>query len=359
VKRILLAPLDWGLGHATRCIPLINELISEGHHVFLAGDGKIKTLLVQEFPDLPFITLKGYDIYYAATKKGLPFTMLLQVPKILEAIRYEHNWLNKAMQEYGFDVVISDNRYGLYHPHAKSIFITHQLLIKTPFRFTDKILQKINYYFINRFDECWIPDLELSPYLAGVLAHPSVLPRIPVKYIGPLSRFTETPSNKGGDQLLVLLSGPEPQRSMLEQKILQQLNHIDKQVLLVRGVPGETSIPVAASHIDIKNHLPARQLEDALQHASMVISRCGYSTIMDLMAMNKRSILIPTPGQTEQEYLAQHLMQHNLALCIAQDKFDLRTALSLAASFPYQTGVFRMHDHKLFKVIENLGIADK
>ncbi len=354
LKRILLAPLDWGLGHATRCIPLINELISQGHEVFLAGDGKIKTLLLQEFSNLPFLELKGYHIHYAATKRGLPISMLMQVPKILKAVEHEHNWLKDAVQKYRFDVVISDNRYGLYNPQAYTVFITHQLLIKTPFRLIDKALQRINYHFINRFDECWVPDYEQPPYLAGELAHPSVLPRIPVKYIGPMSRFPVTQPIDADQHLLILLSGPEPQRSILENKILLQLNDMHSPVLLVRGVPGAINTQHAAPHVVIKNHLPARQLMDALLHASLVVSRCGYSTVMDLMAMNKKCILIPTPGQTEQECLARHLMQHRLALCIAQEKFNLQSGLSLASTFPYQTGVFRPLDKELSKIIGDL-----
>ncbi|MCU7550726.1 glycosyl transferase family 28 [Chitinophagaceae bacterium LB-8] len=351
----MLAPLDWGLGHATRCIPLIDRLLKDGHEVYLAGDGRIKTLLLQEFPNLHFLSLKGYDVYYARTKKGLLFTMLQQVPKILKAIRYEHHWLDDAMKKYHFDMVISDNRYGLYHPDAYSIFITHQLLIRAPYRWMEQMLQRINYRLINKFDECWVPDQEQPPYLAGELAHPSLLPRIRVKYIGPLSRFHHDNSIEAGQHLLILLSGPEPQRSILEQNILSQLEGIVGNVLMVRGVPGEDRIPVAAPHVVIKNHLPADQMKDALLQASMVISRCGYSTVMDLMAVRKKSILIPTPGQTEQEYLARHLMEQHLALCIPQDTFNLQAALSLASSFPYQTCVFDWDQDKFENIIGDMG----
>lgn len=353
-KRILLAPLDWGLGHATRCIPLISALLNQGHEVFVAGDGRIKTLLLQEFPGIPFLTLKGYDIHYSKTKMGLPFTMVRQIPKILKSVQYEHRWLNKMLQKYSFDVVISDNRYGLFHPQVHSVFITHQLLIKAPVRLIEQVLQKINYYFINMFDECWVPDHEKTPSLAGELAHPSVLPKVPVKYIGPLSRLQQNGATGNSQHILILLSGPEPQRSILEQKILQQVGNMSSPVLLIRGVPGESVIPDVASHVVVKNHLPAQELQRALSRASIVISRCGYSTVMDLMAVKKNSILIPTPGQTEQEYLAQHLMQQNLALCIPQNKFNLQSALSLASSFPYQTGAFNCDGSELFKAINNL-----
>ena len=355
LKRILVAPLDWGLGHATRCIPLINGLIEQGHEVFLAGDGKIKTLLLQEFPNLPFLTLKGYDIHYSKTKGRLPFTILKQIPKIFKSVRFEHDWLSNMIQQYRFDVVISDNRYGLYHPQVHCVFITHQLLIKAPSRLLEKLLQRINYYFINKFDECWVPDHKQPPYLSGELAHPSVLPRIPVKYLGPLSRLHLTETIEAGWHVLILLSGPEPQRSILEQNILLQLGNISSPVLLVRGVPGEVETPDAAPHVVIKNHLPAQELQEALIGASMVISRCGYSTVMDLMAVGKKSILIPTPGQTEQEYLARHLMQHNLALCVPQEKLNLRSALSLASSFPYQTSAMQWDCSNLMDVIGTLG----
>jgi uncharacterized protein (TIGR00661 family) len=353
--KILLAPLDWGLGHATRCIPVIREFIKQGHSVFLAGNGRIETLLRQEFPDLPFLTLEGYHIHYTKSKWLLPATILLQVPKILRKIVNERNWLNEIIQKYGFDVVISDNRYGLYHPNVHSVIITHQLYIKTPFRFTGRQLQRLHYYFINRFSECWVPDLERSPSFAGDLSHPFHLPRIPVQYIGLLSRFQRSNSSSANGHLLVLLSGPEPQRSILEQKIIEQLKEYNGRVILLRGLPGATTVPVVTSNIIIRNHLPADKLEVTLKNASMVISRCGYSTVMDLMAMNKMCILIPTPGQTEQEYLARHLMKQRLALCVDQGKFNLQSALSLAATFPYQTGVPGWLDSKLSEVIGKLG----
>jgi UDP-N-acetylglucosamine:LPS N-acetylglucosamine transferase len=352
--KILLAPLDWGLGHATRCIPVIKMLIKQGHSVYLAGNGKIETILRNEFPDLPFLSLEGYNIHYAKTKWGLPAVILLQVPKILRRISYERKWLSEIMKKHGIHVVISDNRYGLYHPGVHSVLITHQLYIKTPSRFMGRLLQRLHYYFINRFSECWVPDLEKMPSLAGALSHPSVLPSIPVRYIGPLSRFQSSNSFSANGHLLILLSGPEPQRSILEQKITEQLKEYKGQVILLRGLPGATVVPVLPSNITVRNHLSVNELEETLKNAFIVISRCGYSTVMDLTAMNKNCILVPTPGQTEQEYLARHLMEQRLALCINQKKFNLRSALSLAATFPYQNGRFRWDDSKLSEAIDNL-----
>jgi hypothetical protein len=140
--RILVAPLDWGLGHATRCIPIIRELLVQDCDVWLAGEGAQEQLLKNEFPELPFLDLPGYRIRYAKTKRGLLWKMIQQGPKMQQAIRYEHRWLKKAVKEHGFDAVISDNRYGLYHSSVPSFFITHQLTIKSPLgKWTEKILQ--------------------------------------------------------------------------------------------------------------------------------------------------------------------------------------------------------------------------
>src|SRR5438270_1451778 len=317
---VLIAPLDWGLGHATRCIPIIKKEIEKGKIVYLAGEGHVKTLLQEEFPDLPFLDLKGYRIWYSRSSAWFNFKVFIQIPKILLAIRYEHKWLKKIIQQYGINEIISDNRYGLYSYSIPSFFITHQLLIKTPFgKKADAFLQKLNYRFINRFTECWVPDFEKEDNLAGELSHPSIYPGIPVRYIGPLSRF-HIPSNLPEEKhMLALLSGPEPQRTIFEKKILHQLINYDKEVVLVRGLPGCKEKLHVGKNIKVFNHLPAKDLEKALLESSVIIARCGYSTIMDVITLRKRSILIPTPGQTEQEYLAKNLQQKNLSISIKKE----------------------------------------
>src|SRR5215211_2777028 len=155
-KRILVAPLDWGLGHATRCIPIIKELLSHGHEVILAAEGPVKILLKQEFPDIECLYLNGYRINYAETKKGLLLKLIVQLPKLFLSVWRERRWLQKAIEKNKIDIVISDNRFGLSNKKIYSIFITHQLLIKAPF--LERWLQKLNYYFINQYAECWVPD---------------------------------------------------------------------------------------------------------------------------------------------------------------------------------------------------------
>jgi uncharacterized protein (TIGR00661 family) len=335
--RILVAPLDWGLGHATRCIPVIKELIEQDCYVVLAGEGSIKALLTAEFPKLEFLDLKGYGIKYGKSRWDTIGKMFLQIPQIIEAMDEEHNWLHDAIDSHRIDAVIADNRYGLFSERIPSIFITHQLLIKTTAGNTaDGWLQKLNYEYINAFTQCWVPDAEGENNLAGALSHPEKMPSIPVKYVGALSRFQKKEDQPAAKHLLVILSGPEPQRTLLEEKILAEVVDYKEPILLIRGLPGSNEQLEVTDNIKVENHLSADDLQKAIEEASYVISRCGYSTVMDLMTLQKPSILIPTPGQTEQEYLATHLMNSCKALCIAQEKFRLKGALDLAHSFPYR-----------------------
>lgn len=335
--RILVAPLDWGLGHATRCIPIIKELIAQECEVLLAGDGGIKSLLSAEFPLLQFLNLKGYGIKYGKNRWETIGKMALQIPQIIEAMDEEHNWLHTAIDEHRIDAVISDNRYGLFNEGITSVFITHQLLIKTSAGDTaDSWLQKLNYEYVNAFNYCWVPDAEGDNNLAGTLSHPKKLPTIPVQYIGALSRFEKEEKDKIKKHLLLILSGPEPQRTILEETMVLEAANYKGSVLLIRGLPGNEDSIKTPENITAVNHLPAKDLQQAIEESSMVISRCGYSTVMDLMILQKESILIPTPGQTEQEYLAEHLMKGCRALCIPQEKFRLKGALELASTFPYR-----------------------
>ena len=333
--------MDWGLGHATRCIPLIRHLLGRGCEVWLAGEGRIEALLRTEFPDLPFLPLPGYNIEYGRSRWDLLGKMAMQIPKILDRIHKENDWLAEAVAEHRFDAVVSDNRYGLYHEDVHSVFMTHQLRIKAPFgSFGESVMQRFNYDFIEQFDECWVPDLAGEPSLAGVLSHPDAMPAVPTTYIGPLSRFTRNPEEVAPRHLLVVLSGPEPQRTILEEGLLEQLRDYTGPVLLVRGLPGNGEECIETENLTITNHLDSESLQKAMDEAALVVSRCGYSTVMDLAVLGKKSILVPTPGQTEQEYLATHLMEQGMAVCVAQDEFQLGLLLQVAETFPYHLPPF-------------------
>jgi len=348
--RVLIAPLDWGLGHATRCIPLISALIKQSCTVIVAAEGQIKALLQKEFPALQFIELKGYRVRYSRSKFWMPVKLMLQLPNIILRIYAENKWLKNAVNEYQIDAVISDNRMGLHHKKISCIYITHQLTIKTGAGFTERIAQKIHYRYINKFSACWVPDAKGSVNLAGALSHPVTFPRIPVTYTGPLSRFSKIVTEEKYD-LTIILSGPEPQRTIFENIILAEVENMQGKICIIRGVLAQTKIPLLKnSLIEIKNHLPAYELGKIIQQSNMIISRCGYSTIMDLVKLQKKAILVPTPGQTEQEYLAEYLREQQLFYCTGQEDFSLQDALKEAAGFSYSAFSVSTDDH--IKLVE-------
>jgi UDP:flavonoid glycosyltransferase YjiC (YdhE family) len=333
--KVLVAPLDWGLGHATRCIPIIKGLLSHGYEVFLAGEGAQSILLKAEFPQLTLIPLKGYRVSYSNHKRGMALKLLWQLPKIWRAIQFENRWLHKQVALHHFNIIISDNRYGLHHPSVKSIFITHQLTIKAPFRVAEKWLQHIQYRLIRSFNTCWVPDIPGLNNAAGILSHPAILPPVPVTYIGWLSRF-EPKKLPVIYRYCIVLSGPEPQRTQLENKLLTQLTGITDSVLFIRGLPGAANLPATPPNIICKNHLPQEALEMALLQSEWIISRTGYTTVMEILCLQKKAILIPTPGQTEQEYLAERLGLQNWAYSVLQERFEWEKATREAADFEYQ-----------------------
>lgn len=332
---VLVVPLDWGLGHATRCIPIINILTKQGVKVTLAGEGPVVKILQTAAPGLTVLPLKGYRVSYSKNSRFLFLKLLIQAPKVLAAIMHERRWLKRIVKEKNIDAVISDNRFGLHHPHIPSVFITHQLSIQTGNTIFDALAQKINYHFIRQFDECWVPDFEGKPNLAGKLSHPGIWPGITVKYTGFLSRFRfrETGIKV---ELLVMLSGPEPQRSIFEKLLLPQLQQFPGKKVLIRGLPMEEKIPVTKNNqLIIYNHLPAEELNELILQSRQVLARCGYSTVMDLVSLKKKAILVPTPGQTEQEYLAAHLQEQRLFYTCTQEEFNLDNAITAFEKFNY------------------------
>jgi UDP-N-acetylglucosamine transferase subunit ALG13 len=320
-KRVLVAPLDWGLGHATRCVPVIRTLLQQDCEVVIAAEKDGAALLQKEFPALQILPLAGYRVSYSKKKFFFFLKMMLQFPKVRRAIKREHLWLDKIITEQKIDLIISDNRYGLWSNKVPGIFITHQLFIKTGNIFSEQIAQKINYNYINKFSVCWVPDAAGEHNLAGKLSHPDKLPAVPVKYIGVLSRLEKKDAAKSID-LLVLLSGPEPQRTALEDLLLPQMDHSIGKIILVRGLPrGGSKLSLQNENITMYDHLSAAELNDLMAAAKLVICRSGYSTIMDLAALQQKAILVATPGQGEQEYLSRYLSEQNY--CIAAEQSGL------------------------------------
>jgi predicted glycosyltransferase len=329
-KRILVCPLDWGLGHATRCIPLIRELNSEGVEVVIASDGPQLKLLIAEFPEMEWVVLPGYNIKYGK-KTGVGFKVFIYSPGILYSIYKEHSELKSLIKKHRIDGVISDNRYGLWNKKAKTVLMTHQLNIIAPetLKFAEPLLRSVIRYFAEKFDECWVPDTEGEDNLSGKLSHGFTNPAN-ASYIGLLSRFDHKETVINGKQydLLALVSGPEPQRTIFEDKLLGQLPVEGKKCLIIRGIPGDTQITNLRSNLDSANHLSANQMVDILSKKPIVVCRSGYSTLMDIAFTGNKAILIPTPGQTEQEYLARFLEEKGFYLSCEQKTLNLEKVLS-------------------------------
>lgn len=336
-KTILVCPLDWGLGHATRCIPLIRQFINENSKVLVGSSGSQKVLLQKEFPSLTFIDLKGYEVEYP--KSGsMALKILLQLPKINSAIKDENNWLAKIIDEHQIDLVVSDNRYGLWSKKVKSVLITHQIFVKAPF--VEWMIERLLKRYFDNFDEIWIPDVEGENNLSGDLSHKKPLSE-KFKFIGLLSRFSHKIDNSSVSQkcgtyredddfefdFIAIVSGPEPQRSIFENIILKQVESSNLKGILVRGIPEDNSeCKIQNAELKVFNHLETDEFLHYLKKSKVVISRSGYSTIMDLAILVKKAILVPTPGQTEQEYLANYHSQKGRFFTQKQNDFSLEKA---------------------------------
>ena len=328
---VLLAPLDWGLGHTIRCIPIINELLKRNCEVLVACNPKQRQVLAIEFPLLRFIHLAGYDVSYGRSRLATLLKFIGQAPKILMAIKREQIWLKEFLKKNRVDAIISDNRYGLYSDLVPSVFMTHQLAVRSGLgRMVDYAIQKKLYSFINKFSSCWVPDsANLTVNAAGKLSHPPQLPNTAVEYIGYLSRLEKCHEDSTQYDLLIILSGPEPQRTILENIFLRELKTFDGAGVMVRGVID--SNPIASfNKTTVINYASSHELNKLVCKAGVVICRSGYTSVMDLLALGKKSILIPTPGQAEQEYLAKHLRRKNLAMSAKQEGFCLKAALESA-----------------------------
>jgi hypothetical protein len=309
--KVLVCPLNWGLGHASRCVPIIQQLIDEGHTPVLVSDKHPLSFLRQEFPTLRFIEYPSYSISYSKCSTQF-FAMLRSFPAIFCGILKEYFWLKKLLRQEHFDQVISDNRFGMWNKHTHSIYITHQLMVKMPLLL--KILEPFFWWlhcqFILQYNECWIPDLEnRNISLSGDLSHQYPLPKN-AKFIGLLSRFSDLknviPNNEY--RFVAVLSGIEAQRSKLELQLIKRFEKLDFKTLIVRGLPVEEENWTNLGNVQLVSHLPKEALAAVMLGAKLIIARSGYSSLMDLKALNclHKAELIPTPGQTEQIYLASY-----------------------------------------------------
>lgn len=313
-KKVIIAPLNWGWGHVSRCVPIIKEIEALGLQAVLACDGDALVFLKKEFPDLESFELPSYGIKY---KKLLKLGLLINFPKLLLAILKEQKVLKKYLKTHKNNViaVVSDNRLGMYSNSVKSVYITHQLNVKAGV--FSSLFNKFHHHFIKKYKECWVPD-ELHSVYTGELSKPTSLN---VKYIGVVSRLKKETISVKYD-LLVLLSGIEGQRIVLENLLREELKRFKGSVLFVRGAFAKTDKPFS-KNVKVVDYLLSKDLEKAMNSSDVILSRSGYSTVMDVLTLGKKAFYIPAPGQTEQEYLGSYLSRKKYAFSCSQKDFKI------------------------------------
>lgn len=322
-KTIFYGALDWGLGHATRSVPIIRQLL-KNNTLILGVTPLTKSIFEEEFPELKKIDLPAYDIKYSSVFP-LWFKLGLSAPRISKMISAENKFLGEIISENKIDVVISDNRFGLYSEKIHSVFITHQLFLKAPV--FENFGSKLNQNYISKFNEVWVPDFENEKEcLSGELSRGKNLFHKNIKYIGPQSRLLDviTDIEKDKYDYLILLSGPEPTRTELEKELLKLIAKSPKRIAFIRG--SELVVGSSEKSVDVFNFPKKEELKKLILSSKKIICRSGYSTLMDMYLLDKMDlILIPTPGQTEQEYLAEYWKNKFGAEHLPQNKISTFT----------------------------------
>lgn len=305
--KVLIAPLNWGIGHATRSIPIITHHLNQGNEVHIASSGAALKFLKRRFPHLQSYSLPDYQIKY---HKNLPVWLSIgvQIGRIYQCIKAEKKVVEKVCLSTPFNLILSDNRYGVYHEKITSQLICHQLSPIGPLALLQPVIEYIHRYLCKPFHGILIPDyLDNQKRLTGVLSKTNLKWKQPITYINPLSQLSLSEDNTHvSGRILVLLSGIEPKRSILEKLLITQLNGVENEVVIIGGTIEEKELPLP--QFKYHSFLDKNELELEINKAEYIICRSGYSTIMDLhLLINKTILLIPTQGQTEQEYLAEYL----------------------------------------------------
>lgn len=321
-KKIIISPMNWGFGHAGRMIPLALELRKKGHEILFCADRYVIPMLRRELPGISIIETDGLRIRYFR-KIPLWISVLLHLPHIIAVSVMEHRELKRLVAKHNPDIIISDNRFGFWHKHIFSVYVTHMIRIPFPyaFRFMEPLGVWLHRKVIERFDLCLIPDFPGDLNLSGRLSHGVRLPRN-IVWCGPLSRFNtaagtgqfinapatvsaaSTPVFTAPDPYCCLiLSGPEPQRSILKEMITAAATGM--HLVILEG-KGEHNTIVRSENFTVVSNPYTALMKAIITGSSAVISRSGYTSLMELVSLNKGAVIIPTPGQPEQEYLGEY-----------------------------------------------------
>jgi len=351
-KTILVAVLNWGLGHATRSITIITKLEQQGHTVIIGSDGDALLLLQKHFPNINTVDLPSLRIQYG---KNPIIQILISIPHIICWIVRDHFCIKKIVKSKKIDLIVSDNRWGCWHKNIKSIFITHQIMIKLPriISFCEHLVYTIQQSILKPFAEILIPDIaEKETSLSGDLSH-LYLPKTQTRFIGILSQFSpKIITVKPTYDVAIILSGPEPQRSMLEVMLIQKLQPFSLKIIMVGGKMSANSMVRYSDNISYIPFASRDELLSIIISSKWIICRSGYSSIMDLIVLQKKALLIPTPHQSEQEYLANHCKKNNWFATINQNEIP-----SLSLNFIAKVEKTTLPDSQLFSIADDITIV--
>jgi len=322
--RIIYGVCSWGLGHATRSLPVIRALIKEDHELTIISHDRALTLLRQELGDhATYQDIPDYPMLLSENSRQFLAKSVIYWPLFIHRIEQGLTALQHILKHHRYHLIISDARYDMYSKRIPSLFISHQIRIMNPLRIRllERGSERFNQFFFNRFTDIIVPDTK-DDSLSGDLSHNlRILDEDAIHYVGPLSDFHKKRLTKTIDYL-ISLSGPEPQRSILEDKIKTQLHDLPGTIVMTQGKP-ETTTKTTTDHVTTYTSVTSKTRENLLNKAKVVIARSGYTTIMDLAVVGTKALLIPTPGQIEQEYLAAYHQENGRFAAVKQDRIDL------------------------------------
>jgi len=322
-KKILFAVMGWGLGHVTRSIPLIDTLMKD-NEIILASNGSALTLLKSNYPNTRVLRFPDYAVNYPRFKFLLVPSIIFQTPWIWYQIFRENRITKKVVQNEKIQLIISDCRYGVFFKGLPSFFITHQLRFQLTgiFKPLENLGEKLNEFMFKKFTRILVIDNKNRNNLSGALSHQFSSEVVKPHYIGPFSSVVKSETEQDID-ILVSISGPEIQRTLFEITIMKQIQSLPGNKVVVLGKPGGSEAARIEGGVTIYNHVSRADMNRLMNRAKVVVCRSGYSTIMELAALQKKALLIPTPGQTEQEYLAAHLSELNIFHSVSQNNLNL------------------------------------
>jgi uncharacterized protein (TIGR00661 family) len=333
MKRILVSPLSWGLGHATRDLPIIRYLLERGHHVTVAAEGRALALLKREAPQCDFLELKDYPPAYSSSRFYVPH-FLAMAPAMLKAIAEEEENVAQLLKDRRFDLIISDNRFNVRSADIPSFIISHQVRFMTPpgLGVFEWITERFNYHYLRRFDRVIVPDTaDPVQNLSGRLSHDlRLMPPEKIHYAGVLSSVSRMSVPQDVD-LFISISGPEPPRMQLEQLILDHIGEVRAdRIVITLGKPEVKEQRELDARTTVYGFLDRAGQQEMMNRARMVVCRSGYTTVMELAELGKKALFMPTPGQTEQEYLGRYYAERGFFHTVSQYKLDLPRDLEKA-----------------------------